>query len=86
MKTITLRGVDDGLSDALKRASGEANQSVNQFILDRLKRDLGLSKPKKFTRVFDDLDDLFGSWTEEEYGRIDERLNEQRRIDPELWK
>lgn len=86
MKTVTLRGVDDILSDALKRAAEDANQSVNQFILDRLKTDLGLNKSKQYTRVFHDLDDLFGSWAKEEYEEVQERLNRQRRIDPELWR
>ena len=86
MKTTTLRGVDEDLSDALKRAADDANQSVNQFILDRLNSDLGLSKPKQYTQVFHDLDDLFGSWTEQEYRDVEQRISARRRIDPELWK
>ena len=58
MKTITLRGVDEDLSDALERTADDTRQSVNQFILDRLKSDLRLSKPKQYTHVLHDLDDL----------------------------
>ncbi|MFP4031723.1 MAG: hypothetical protein ACLFTV_09195 [Desulfococcaceae bacterium] len=34
---------------------------------------------------FHDLDHLFGRWTEEEFQRIQGKIDEERRIDPELW-
>ena len=40
MKTITLRGLDDTISEKLKRTAKEEGKSVNQFILDTLKERL----------------------------------------------
>jgi len=35
---------------------------------------------------YDDLDSLFGTWTEEEFSSIQGRISAERRIDPELWQ
>jgi uncharacterized protein (DUF1778 family) len=86
MKTITLRGVDDELSSALKQAARQAGTSINQFVLDRLRLDVGLKKKRRFTATYHDLDKLFGSWSENEYNAISERLQKQRTIDEELWR
>jgi hypothetical protein len=85
MKTITLRGIDEELSSALTQAARRDEKSINQFVLDRLRSDVGLKKEPRFTATYHDLDDLFGSWSEDEYRRIDSRLMEQRAIDPRLW-
>ena len=86
MKTITLRGIDDELSSALKQAARQADTSMNQFVLDHLRRDMGLQKERRFTATYHDLDHLFGSWSEGEYDLLEKRLKEQRAIDAELWE
>lgn len=86
MKTLSLRGIDDELASALKHAAQQANSSVNQYVLDRLRQDLGLTKKRRFTETYHDLDDLFGSWSEEEYDILSRSLEDQRTIDAELWK
>ncbi len=57
MKTITLRGIDDELSSALKRSAQRAETSINQFVLDRLRLDVGLKKKRRFTATYHDLDE-----------------------------
>ena len=85
MKTITVRGVDDALDEKLKQMARENGVSVNQFVIDSLKRQMGLIKEKKFTVVHDDLDDLFGRWSEEEFDSIQGKISSERVIDRELW-
>ena len=34
----------------------------------------------------DDLDDLFGRWSENEFKKIHGRISRARKIDQELWK
>ncbi|MCA1785702.1 MAG: hypothetical protein LC657_06955 [Desulfobacteraceae bacterium] len=41
---------------------------------------------KKFTREYDDLDSLFGRWSQQEFQTIQGRIDEERAIDSELWK
>ncbi len=85
MKSITIRGVDSSLDQALKQAASAESRSINQLVLEVLRERFGLSKPPTHTREHHDLDDLFGSWGEEEYERVQGAVGEQRKIDPELW-
>jgi hypothetical protein len=43
------------------------------------------NKDKKEVELHD-LDDFFGTWTEEEYRLIEEGCEQARRIDEEMWK
>ncbi len=86
VKTLTVRGVEPELSDALKDMAKRQGKSVNQIVIDALKKHAGFQKEKKFTRVHHDLDDLFGRWTQQEFNVIQGKIDTERRIDPELWK
>ncbi|MFH0845586.1 MAG: toxin-antitoxin system HicB family antitoxin [Pseudomonadota bacterium] len=86
MKNITVRGVDDALDKKLREKAREKGVSINQFVIDALKEQLGLKKGKKYTVVHSDLDHLFGRWSEEEFQRIQGKIDTERVIDKELWK
>lgn len=61
-------------------------KSINQLIPDFIKENIGLEKEKKHTREYHDLDDLFGTWTEEEFKQIQDLIDESHQIDPERWQ
>lgn len=85
MKTITVRGLNDTLTEKLKRVAKQEGKSVNQLILDTLKERMGLKKRKKFTLVHHDLDHFFGSWSEGDFRRIQGKIDSERKVDEELW-
>lgn len=85
MKAITVRGIEPDLAKRLKAAAQAKGKSVNQFVIDQLKQGLGMQKEKKFTVVHHDLDHLFGKWSQEEYSRIQGKIDKERTIDKELW-
>lgn len=86
MKAIIVRGIDPFLAEKLKQAAKEKGESVNQFILETLKESLGIEKQKRFTALHHDLDQLFGSWSEDEFEHIQKKINNERKIDKELWE
>ncbi len=86
MKVITIRGVEPILSEKLKQAAKEEGKSVNQFIIEMLKKNFGLQKKKKYTVSHHDLDHLFGRWTEKEFNQIQNKIDSERKIDKELWE
>ena len=86
MKAITIRGIDPELDEKLKSVSSKQGKSINQLILEILKKSLGLEKTKKYTTEYDDLDDLFGVWTDDEFNGISGKIIQERQIDPELWE
>ncbi len=86
MGSISIRGVDEKLAALLKKTASLENKSVNQFVLETLKKQVGLKKEKRFTQDWHDLDSLFGKWSKEEFSQIQEKIDSERRIDEEIWK
>ena len=86
MKTLTVRGIEPELSDTLKHMAKRQGKSVNQIVIDALKKYSGFEKERKFTQVHHDLDELFGRWNQEEFDEIQGKIDAERRIDPELWQ
>jgi hypothetical protein len=85
MKTITVRGIDAQLAEKMKQTAKDEGKSVNQLVLDSIKDRLGEKGRKKFTRVYHDMDHLFGKWTQEEFEAIQGKIEAERKIDKELW-
>jgi hypothetical protein len=52
------------------RRNQQEGKSVNQHILETLKKSCGLEKEKKFTQSYQDMDHLFGKWSAEDFKRI----------------
>jgi plasmid stability protein len=85
VKTLTIRGVDPDLAVKLKQAASEQNKSVNQVVLEIIRKNMGVEKEKKYTREYDDLDHLFGSWDDDQFNLIQKKIDRERTIDRELW-
>ena len=86
MKAITIRGIEQEVSDKLKSTATKKGISVNQLTVEIIKESLGLKKEKRFTHEYNDLDELFGRWSDAEYKKITDRIYKERKIDQELWK
>ena len=86
LKSMTLRGLDPRLAARLRDVARREGKSMNQTVLDALRSQFGLDKPRRFTEVHRDLDHLFGRWDEDEFTRIQQKIDSERRIDSELWQ
>ncbi len=86
MKAITIRNVDPLISSKLKQEARNNGTSVNQYLIDMIKQNLGLQKKTKYTNVYEDLDHLFGKWSNEEFEQIQGKIDSERQIDKELWE
>lgn len=78
---VTIRRVPERVKQLLKELAKREEKSLNQIILEVLERGLGLAGEEI---VYHDLDDLAGTWVEDP--EFDKAIEEQHRIDPELWK
>ena len=77
----TIRQVPKDLDRALRQKAKAQGQSLNQFVIERLRQGMGLSdKPEKKR----DLSALAGTWVEDP--GFDAVMREQDQIDPEMWK
>ena len=83
MAAITVRNLDPELYNELRRKAEEEGTSLNKIVQKLLQQALGL---KRRPQRHHDLDQFFGAWTQEQAEEFDRELEQQRRVDPELWK
>ena len=76
----TVRNVSRELDRALKAKAAARGVSLNTLLVDALRAEAGFAGAEK---VYDDLDDLFGSWVPDR--AVDRALAEQRKVDPKDW-
>jgi len=78
----TLRNIPPALDAALRRKAREEGRSLNQVAVEALMRALGLGGEEPVRHR--DLADVAGTWDADP--AVDDALEDQRRIDPELWR
>ena len=86
MKTITVRGIEPEVAASLKEVASRQGTSVNRIVLEMIHKELGMEREKKYFRRYNDLDGLFGKWSEEEFQQISGAIEHNRQVDSELWK
>lgn len=77
----TLRNIPPSLDAALRRKARAEGRSLNEVAVEALMRALGLEGEPIRHR---DLRDVAGTW--EADPAVDDALDDQRRVDPELWQ
>ncbi|MDD5284802.1 MAG: hypothetical protein PHD54_03000 [Desulfuromonadaceae bacterium] len=85
MTTMTLRGIDDTISGALKEKARREDTSVNTVMLRILKEGLGIEK-KKRNVVYDDLDHLAGTWSAADAAEFEQATAVFEKVDEDMWK
>ena len=80
MKAITIRGIDPSVLSKLKQLAKNENKNVNQLVLDMIKQNIGMQKGKKYSKKYDDLDHLFGIWTDAEFNKTQGIIDDQRKM------
>lgn len=76
----TIRGVEPDVDKMLRNRSRSEGLSLNETALRALRSYAGRAESAEHH----DLDDLVGSWVEDP--AFDEAIEEQRRIDEDLWR
>ncbi|MEW5817550.1 MAG: hypothetical protein AB1798_19395 [Spirochaetota bacterium] len=66
MHTINIRNIDDALYNQIKNESKHKGMSINKFLVHTLSQVFN----RKKNLEYHDLDDLFGTWTDEEYNEV----------------
>lgn len=77
----TIRNVPPRVNRALRAKAAARGVSLNTLLVQVLEAEAGVGATP---RVYDDLDDLFGTWVHDK--AVDRALAEQRRVDPRDWE
>lgn len=87
VKAITLRNLPPEIAKTIRKKAQKEGVSINKAVIKLLEEGMGpRNKAKGGKPLYHDLDDLAGSWTQEEASEFDRALAEQRAIDTELWR
>ena len=81
MAQYTIRNVPESIDRTLREEARRRGKSLNEVALEVLRRGLGVDEAPP---SYYDLDDLAGSWVADP--EFDRALEEQDRIDPDLWR
>jgi len=82
MKQITVRNVTEDLAKSLSEESRRRGKSVNQTVIDLLRRALGLQADSPYDNG---LARLSGTWSEEDLAVFEENTSVFDQVDEELW-
>jgi len=76
----TLRGISKALDLVLRERAKREGKSLNQVAIEMLAESAGLGGARAVRRP---LDDVAGTW--EKDAALERALEEQDRVDPDLW-
>ncbi len=82
MRSVSVRNIDDETYERIREYALSKGTSINRAIVESLEDRF---RPEK-TIQHHDMDDLIGSWSEEQFKEFQDSLEEQRKIDDELWQ
>ena len=85
MTTMTLRGIDETLSQALKSLAQSQGVSLNTLALRLIREATGIDK-KKRTLEYHDLDALAGTWSDKDELEFKAATRILETVDDEMWK
>lgn len=77
----TLRDIPRQVDEALRARARREGKSLNRVAIEALARALGVSGDDVPQR---DLGDVAGTWVKDD--RVERALEEQRQVDPDLWR
>lgn len=81
MPQYTVRNVPSSIDRELRERAKRTTKTLNEVTIEALRRGLGFSNDEV---VYDDLDDLAGTWQDDE--AFDEAIADQDQIEPNLWR
>jgi hypothetical protein len=85
VKSITIRRIDSGLDRMIKSRAKQKNLSVNQWVLETLRKVTGMGKEPVFKK-HTDLDALAGGWSKEDAKAFQKNTQIFERIDEDVLK
>ena len=85
MKQLTVRGLGDDLTRAIRRLANRDGTSLNRAAVKLLRRGAGLEETRSDT-VGSSLDHLIGTWSDAEADEIERALRHFENIDEAVWE
>ncbi|MDE2721624.1 hypothetical protein [Candidatus Palauibacter polyketidifaciens] len=85
MKQLTVRGLGDDLTGAIRRLANRDGTSLNRAAVKLLRRGAGLEGRQAADAVGSSLDCFIGSWSDAEADETERALRHFETIDGAMW-
>lgn len=82
--SMTVRGIDEKTSAALKEKARREGGSINAVALRIIREGLGLERRKRV--VYEDLDYLAGTWSDKDVTEFEQATSVFEKVDENLWR
>lgn len=87
MRQLTIRGFGPELERHIRNVANREGISLNQAVIRLLRKGTGLEEVGEDAHsIGSALDDLIGTWSDEEAGEFDRAVSDFDAIDEEMWK
>jgi hypothetical protein len=87
LSQLTVRGFDPELSQHVRQLARREGISLNKAVLRLLRRGAGLGEgAQTVSLIGDGLDDLIGTWSDQEAAEIAAATSVFEQADEELWR
>jgi hypothetical protein len=84
-RNIVIENIDNVIFERLKLEAKKQGTDLKTIIIKLLQNSLGLPNTSDKPITHSDLDNLAGTWTEEEYLDFNKNTSSFNKIDTELW-
>ncbi len=85
MKSITIHGLNDQISQKITETAQNKGQSLNKTIKELLEKALGLT-PQGSKDYRNDFSEFLGVWSEEDSKEFETSIRDFEKVDPGAWK
>ncbi|MCY3700966.1 MAG: hypothetical protein OXH46_15210 [Gemmatimonadetes bacterium] len=85
MKQLTVRGLGDDLTGAIRRLANRDGTSLNRAAVKLLRRGAGLEDSQAADAVGSSLDRFIGTWSDAEADETERALRHFETIDEAMW-
>ena len=86
MTNLSVRGVDETAVSRLKDRARSRGISLNAYLVELIQKSAGVRAEPGRHPEYRDLDDLAGTWTDEDVEEFKETQRPFERVDEELWR
>ena len=86
MANVSLRGISEEVKNELKIEARRRNQSVNALLLSLINKGIGHQETRSYRTQYSDLDELAGTWSDEDAAEFEAGISSFNEIDESLWK
>ena len=86
MNQLTIRGFEPELSELIRSIAKKEAISMNQVVINLLKKATGIGQNKSSHCIGDSLNSFIGSWSLDEKESFDKSIAYFDKIDDDIWK